>query len=200
MKFSPKLFCILLIAAGMTLPACKKKAAPQADAGAAAQPDAQPAAKPAAKPDTGTKQAEAKDAGAQGDAAAKQADAGAKADAAGAKKEAAKKAPAKPAGPAFVGVTQGNVGGAGITKGHIRLFVTKDYKIHGSFRGQREGQNFNIPLSNGHVSKSNTFKVSGSRGKDSATAIGKVTKAGVSGSLNGKIFQKPFSTKFSATK
>ena len=200
MKFSLKLFCIVLISAGLALPACKKKEEATAEADAAVEEGADEAADDEAQED-GAAEEEA-DAAAQeeGDAAAQEGDAGEEADAAEGDEEEQAAKP-EPKAPPITGAVTGNVGGSGITDGELKLVIRKDYGVGGSFTGKREGSSFLIPLEKGQVNPNNDrIDVRGSRGKNSARINGKVTEGGVSGTISGTINEEPFKSNFTIGK
>lgn len=228
MKSSLKLFCILLMTAGLALPACDKKAeAPTTEEEAieqqeeAEEEEAEEAEEEAeaAEEEAEEAEAEAEAAEEEAEAAAEEADekaeeaAAAEEEAAEAKdeeaaatanadekKEEAKKAPAKPKGPAFVGTLKGNVGGGGVTDGELQLIIKADYTVSGYYRGRREGTGFRVPIKGDIAKATGRINAKGKTDNSQIIVSGTLTAKAASGELKGSIFQKPFTTRYTLTK
>lgn len=210
MKSTTKLFFIMLIAAGLALPACEKpeeeaeEPAAAEETEQAAEEEEEPAEEePAEEMPAEDEMAEdemADDAAEEEGDAAAEGEEGEEAEGDADEQEEAKKpAPAKPA---FTGTMQGSVSGGGITNGTLRLIITDDYTASGFLRGQREGQNFNIPLKGGKVSKNNKLTISGKSNQGEITISNATVKSNaIGGSMTGKVFGKDISTvRFTLTK
>lgn len=228
MKSSLKLFCILLMSAGLVLPACEKKAeAPTTEEEAveqqeeAAEEEAEEAEEAAEEAEEEAEEAEEEAEAAEEDAEekaeeaeeAKEEAAEAKEDAEQAKeqeaaaaatadnkKEEAKKAPAKPKGPAFVGTMTGKVGGGGVTDGELQLIIKADYTVSGYFRGRREGTGFRVPVKGDIAKATNRITAKGKTDNSQIIVSGVLSDKAASGELKGSIFEKPFNTRYTLTK
>ncbi len=123
------------------------------------------------------------------------ADAGAAAEAKDGDKPAAKK-PAAKAWKAGA-YTDASVTGGGFEGGNLRLTVTDEGKVMGSFKGKREGKAFMIPLK-GSISKDGSITASGNKGPNNARVTAKYKSDTVAGSVKGAVNQKGFDVGFSA--
>ena len=123
------------------------------------------------------------------------ADAGTPEADAGAKVEEKKKAPPKPK---FAkSVTQRGINSDGVVKGQLNIKTAKGGTLIGTFRGQREGRAFNIPL-RGKVSNSGTFTVSGKQGSNNVKVSGKLGAKSATGTIKGSINKRPVTIKVNA--
>jgi hypothetical protein len=199
MKSSLKLFCIVLMSAGLMLPACKKQEEAPADEAAATEEVAEEeGAVEEAAADTGAEAATEADAAAapEGDAAAEaEGDAAAAEEGEEQQEEAAKPAP-KPDQPVLVGTLTGDVGGGGVTQGELRLSIDDDYSVTGYFQGKREDQAFRVPLTGKVAKAASQLTATGESGASKLRVTGKVNEKSVSGQINGVIFGKDFETNY----
>jgi|GEM_PF-6848447 len=203
MKSSLKLFCIVLMSAGLLLPACEKKqdaAEEEAAVEVAAEEEAleeEAAEEEAVEEEVAEEEAVDADATAEaeGDATAEEADAAAEA----APAEEVKAEKPKPATPALVGRVNGTFGGSGVKNGKIDLTVTKDYKVNGTIAGEKEGVNVRIPF-RGTLSKANKISATGKSGNSNVNVSGDVRATGATVKLTGQINGKPLDSTATITK
>ncbi|MFP4596914.1 MAG: hypothetical protein ACLFVJ_01605 [Persicimonas sp.] len=208
MKFTLKLFCIGLIAAGLTLSACERPAEEEEEATAEEteevaeeeeeaidEPGEEEEAAEEEEADAEAEDEEGEDAG-EGDeeAEADEEEEGAAADEEPAKAKA-------PQTPPVVGTVQGAVTGGGIESGTIRVIISKDFTVGGYVRGKREGKGFRVPFQDGSVSKTTDKIVAkGAEGNNRARIDGTVAKGSIAGTLKGKIHGQDFEAKFDIKK
>lgn len=211
MKSSLRLFCILLMSAGLILPACKDQSADESaesveaelaeEEAEEAEEEAEEAEEEAEEAEDEAEEAEDEAEEAEDEAEEAEEEADEAAEEADEKQEEAaeKKAAAKPAQPALVGTLSGDAGGPGVSGAKLNLTVTKDYEIHGNYTGSAEDKNFRVPVS-GKVDKQGAFNASGSKGQSNIRVTGNVRSAAIAGNIDGQIFAKPFKTSFTLSK
>lgn len=189
MKSSLKLFCIVLISAGLMLPACKKQEEKPAEEEGVVEVAEDEVILDEEQPEEEAEEVEEADVAVEGDTAA-EGDATAEGDAAAEgeekKDEEAKKAKPAPAKPAMTGQVNGSFSAGGITNGKLDLRIKDDYSVSGTIKGQSEGRNFVAPIK-GKVAKDNSLTASGKRGQVTFRMSGKVNKNSVFVTINGKV-------------
>jgi len=194
MKSSLKMFCVLLMSAGLMIPACKKQEeAVEEEAAvevAAEEEAAEEEVEEEAEEEEVAEEADVEEA-AEGDAG-EAAEGDATAEAEGEEKAAEAKKPApKPATPAHVGRLKGSVGAIGLQDGAVELVVTSKYDVTGTLTGKSEGNNIRIPF-RGKLSKDNKITAEGKSGQSSVKVTGDVRKGAAGLQLNGSLLGKPF--------
>lgn len=204
MKSSLKLFCIVLMSAGLLLPACEKKQEAVEEEGAVEVAAEEEALEEEAAEEEAVEEEEAAEEEAVEGDATEEAEGDAVAEEAG--EEAAEEAPAeakaekpKPATPALVGRVNGTFGGSGVKNGKIDLTVAKDYKVNGTISGEKEGVNVRIPF-RGTLSKDNKINATGKSGNSNVTVTGDVRATGATVKLSGQINGKPLDSMATITK
>lgn len=92
-----------------------------------------------------------------------------------------------------------SVTGGGLEGASLRLNVTKEGKMMGTFKGKREGKGFIIPV-NGEIGSDGTFNISGKKGPNMGRFTGRFNNGQLQGSIKGSINKKGLSVNFSAKK
>lgn len=108
-------------------------------------------------------------------------------------KEVKKPSKAWKAGP----YTDGSIKGGNLTGAKLRLNITDDGKVTGSFQGQREGKGFSIPVK-GEIGKDGQFNATGNRGPNNARVSGRYKSGQVQGAIQGSINKQGFRVNYIA--
>lgn len=114
------------------------------------------------------------------------------------KEDPKKEDPKKPAKAWKAGAyTDNGVKGGGFEAGEIRLNVTDEGKVMGSFKGKREGKGFMIPIK-GEIGKDGSLNASGNKGPNNARVNGRYKDGQVMGKIKGAVNKKGFDVTFNA--
>lgn len=103
-------------------------------------------------------------------------------------------APPRPE-PARTGQMQGSITGSDFSDARLEIQVRQDFQIRGTFRGEREGRAFMVNFS-GTVGQDGSINISGERGGNTVNMTGRLTAAGATGELSGRVHQRDYRVRY----
>ncbi len=127
-------------------------------------------------------------------------DADDEADEEGEEEAAAEPAPEPVAQPPVTGsLTDGDVASGDFEDTSIELRIRSNFDVTGELRGEREGNEFVIPLRGSVDEDTNQISVSGERGGHTVDVDGRLSERGAEGRIEGVINERDFRLRYNAS-